>query len=270
MLDDLPPDYLTRIRARQKGLERGVPTFLHNKSAAESFVRQIGVKTNSILREFDSIESIDLSGLPAEFVLKPTFLSSTFGVMVLSESGNGWHEGLKNQELLIEDIKSEQFRYSEKSNSPDKKWIVEEKSVDATGADVPDDWKFFCFQGRIGLIHRTVRRRPRNMHYFFTGDFRPIPAGSEDCISINESIIERDACAPPANWRSLSNAARRISVAVPSPFVRVDMYNTISGPVFGEFTLVPGTFFYEDREKMHPRLSTDLGFLWEAAERDLI
>ena len=59
-------------------------------------------------------------------------------------------------------------------------------------------------------------------------------------------------------------------MAVPSPFVRVDMYNTVDGPVFGEFTLVPGTFYYEDREKMSPRLSARLGQLWDEAERDLI
>jgi len=215
------------------------------------------------------VEDIDLEGLPENFVLKPTFMSSSYGVMVLTRTETGWRDDLWNKTYSLETIKTEQKRHWDASPASEKRFIVEEKIEDVTGALVPDDWKFFAFQGRIGLIHRVVRDSPRNRHAFFSGDFVPIASSDTDLITVNDKIVNRVAVHPPENWNSLVNAAKRVSTAVPSPFVRVDMYNSVRGPIFGEFTLVPGTFFYEDREKMMPALSTRLGQLWVEAERDL-
>lgn len=266
-----PPggDYLSRIRARGSGEEPNVPSRLHDKARGEEFVRSLGIATNSKLRSFSSADSIDLSDLPDVFVLKPTFLSSSYGVMVLERKDEGFYDHLRRRQLTLEEIRAEQTKYEAESNSSSKAWVVESKAVDAEGAPVPDDWKFFTFQGRVGLIHRTIRGTPKNTHAFFEGDFTPISATS-DVIWTNENIVDRTVTLPPRSWRSMLNIARRISVAVPSPFVRVDMYNTEDGPVFGEFTLVPGTFYYEDRERMSPVLSARMGQLWEEAERDLI
>jgi len=52
-------------------------------------------------------------------------------------------------------------------------------------------------------------------------------------------------------------------------FVRIDMYDSSNGPVFGEFTLTPGTFYYEDRETISPTLSAELGLMWDEAQRRL-
>lgn len=267
LMEPTPADYLTRIRNRGRGGERNIPSHLHDKVRGEEFVRSLGIPTPERLRTFASPAKIKLDGLPDSFVLKPTFMSSSFGVMVLSRTYEGFRDHLRNRDLTIDEIREEQQKHADSVERATKEWIVEEKAVDAGGAEVPDDWKFFTFQGRIGLIHRTVRG-PRNTHSFFDGDFLPIPLES-GMLETNEKIIDRAVTSPPDSWQTMLNYARRISVAVPSPFVRIDMYNTVSGPLFGEFTLVPGTFFYEDREKMLPPLSSRMGRMWEEAELDL-
>lgn len=269
METSLPPDYLVRIRNRQKGYERNLPSFLHDKIKGEAFVRSLGAPTSRQIRSFTSADSIDLDGLPERFVLKPTFMSSSFGVMVLERRGENYYDFLRKRDLTLEAIIEEQQRHSDSTKRETKDWIVEEVATDAEGADVPDDYKFFCFQGRVGLVHRTIRGTPRNRHAFFEGDFTPMADNDESQIWTNPAIVDRIVVSPPSTWRTFLNLARRISTAVPSPFVRIDMYNTTRGPVFGEFTLVPGTFFYEDREKMSPVLSTKLGKLWAEAEGDL-
>lgn len=265
MEKDLTPDYLTLIRNRGSQNEKNIPWKLHQKQVGEEFVRSLGIATPEQFRQFSAIEDISFDGLPDKFVLKPTFLSSNYGVMVLEQVDGTYRDHLRNRTLSFDEIIAEQKRYSEKSNTPDKKWIIEEKVIDADGADVPDDFKFYAFQGRIGLIHRTTRNLPYPLHSYYTGDFEPIP--ENEYIKCNPKIITRVAKTPPSSWKALLVAARRISVAVPTPFVRVDMYNTTRGPVFGEFTLVPGTFYYEDREIMNSTLSARMGKLWvEAAE----
>lgn len=260
-------DYLTRIRARARGEERGVPGFLHDKARATQFVEMIGGPTLKTLRSFKEPAEFNFDELPETFVLKPTFSSSSFGVMVLErQEDSTFHDHLRNRSLDMDAIRSEQIALAEKHSNSKHLWIVEEKVRDAQGHIVPDDYKFYGFQGQIGLVHQTIRGNPLNHHAYFDGDFRPLHDPDGSLIWTHQGIVDRVHVAPPENWEQMLNVARRISVAVPSPFVRIDMYNTPAGPVFGEFTLVPGTFFYEDREKMSISLSTQLGRLWAQAE----
>lgn len=262
-------DYLTRIRARGRGEEQGVPGRLHDKIFGQQFVAMIGAPTSEFLRVFNSPAEIDLFGLPDTFVLKPTFSSSSFGVMVLERRGEDFFDYLRDRHLTLQQIWDEQRNLYEKSQATSKAWVVEPKVQDMEGHLVPDDYKFYCFQGEIGLVHRTIRHKPYNQHVYFDGNFQTMTGPDKNLIWTHPRIVERVHREPPANANQMLRIARRISVAVPSPFVRVDMYNTKSGPVFGEFTLVPGTFYYEDRERMGSELSERLGKLWGEAERKL-
>lgn len=72
----------------------------------------------------------------------------------------------------------------------------------------------------------------------------------------------------PANAGEILNVARRVSAAVPSAFVRVDLYDTPKGVYLGELTFYPGTFYYKNRKLMHPMEAERLGRMWDsAAER---
>lgn len=262
-------DYLTRIRARGNGTEKGVPSRLHDKLTGREFVESIGGPLPKLIATFDTMESKSLDGLPETFVLKPTFSSSSFGVMVLTRTTDGFYDDLRKRDLTAEEIVEEQLQLAKKHPQARHRWMIEERIVDVTGSPVPDDYKFFTFQGEVGLIHRTIRSAHKNRHAFFDANFDPIEDPDNELIDVNTKIVERIVQDRPASWKTMLNAAKRISVAVPSPFVRVDMYDATSGPVFGEFTLVPGTFYYEDREKMMAPLSHRLGYLWGEAAKKL-
>lgn len=261
-------DYLTRIRARARGEEKGVPGYLHDKLKAREFVDSLGMQLPKLHRVYNHPREFNFEDLPYNFVLKPTFSSSSFGVMVLQRYLDEYHDHLRHRDLTMDQIVREQETLMEKHPHANHRWMVEDRVEDVEGDEqaVPDDYKFFTFQGEIGLIHRTIRAKPYNKHIYFNGDFEPFDQ-DERLITTVPTLVERDFQDPPINKNAMLRAARIISREVPSPFVRVDMYNTRRGPVFGEFTLVPGTFFYEDREKMSPELSAHLGELWSDAER---
>lgn len=261
-------DYLTRIRARARGEEKGVPGYLHDKLKAREFVDSLGMQLPKLHRVYDHPRDFSFDDLPYHFVLKPTFSSSSMGVMVLQRYLDEYHDHLRDRDLSVDQIIREQESLMEKHPNARHRWMVEDRVEDVSGDElsIPDDYKFYTFQGEIGLIHRITRAKPADRHTYFTGDFEPFDP-EEKHITMVSTSLERGFEAPPANKNPLLRAARIISREVPSPFVRVDMYNTRRGPVFGEFTLVPGTFFYEDREKMSPELSAHLGELWSDAER---
>lgn len=264
-----PMDYLTLIRARGNGQEKGVPSYLHDKMRGRQFVESVGGPIPKLHATYDSVAEFDLSALPDTFVLKPAFSSSSFGVMVLERQGNKYYDHLRRRDLSVEAIAAEQQSLADKSPNVKHLWMVEDRITDVLDSPVPDDYKFFTFQGEIGLIHRTIRDPQKNLHAFFDGNFDPIDDPDDLLIEPNRKIIEKVVENRPEGWEAMLNVAKRISVAVPSPFVRVDMYNTHDGPVFGEFTLVPGTFYYEDREKMMPALSYRMGYLWGEASKRL-
>lgn len=262
-------DYLTLIRARGAGTEKGVPSRLHDKLYGRNFVESIGGPLPRLYATYESVADFDLASLPDTFVLKPTFSSSSYGVMVLERKGDGYYDHLRRRDLTDEQIASEQIALAEKHPTAKHRWLVEGRVMDVHNNPVPDDYKFFTFQGEIGLIHRTIRDPHKNRHAFFDGEFNPIDDPDDLLVVPNRKLIEKVVEPRPEKWQSMLNVAKRISVAVPSPFARIDMYETADGPVFGEFTLVPGTFYYEDREVMMPELSYRLGYLWGEAMKKL-
>ena len=82
-----------------------------------------------------------------------------------------------------------------------------------------------------------------------------------------EAIV--DEAEPPEGAEALLAVARRVSTAVPSAFCRVDLYDTPAGPVLGEITFYPGTFFYKNRKLMAPEEAVRLGAMWGVAEKRL-
>ncbi|MCK7678499.1 hypothetical protein M0E84_10735 [Corynebacterium sp. CCM 9186] len=269
-------DYLSRIHRRAEGKEKHVPNRFQDKEYARNFAIYIGCSVPDLYGSWEDPENIDFGRLPKEFILKPTFLSSSIGVQALEKQASGevFLDHLRNsKEFTKEEVVDFQkgMALKKKSTRKPPRWIAEERVVDATGRAVPDDWKFFAFQGEIGLIERIVRRGPgkRNKIAFFDSDFRPIVDEDDKLIGSNPKYTEKFSCLAPDNAEQLLKLARRISVAIPTPFVRVDLYNSVRGPIFGEATLVPGSFFYGDHETLSDELNYRLGFLWEAAEKKL-
>jgi hypothetical protein len=124
------------------------------------------------------------------------------------------------------------------------------------------DWKVLTFYGRVGLVAGKAtgvdaKGRPTAGFRFFDEDLRDAGRAFKD-HRMDPTI------APPRSGEQLLALARRISAAVPRPFLRVDLYDGPDGPVFGEVTPQPGWDFAVRRD-----VDRWMGGLWEDAEARL-
>ncbi|MEU4362026.1 ATP-grasp fold amidoligase family protein [Promicromonospora sp. NPDC023987] len=259
--------FIEHLQLRGSGKERRVPWFLHDKIKCYEFAKLIGVPVVEILRTFDDPGQIDLNELPDRFVLKPTYESSSIGVMVLARTGDGYHESMRSVDLSFDDIVARHQELYDRSTKPNRMTIVEERIVDESGRAVPMDYKAYAFQGEIAFVIGFDRNGKKTRLSWFDENFDPMDLSR---VTTNLRYLElEESPSRPQAWRDLLEVARRASVAAPTPFVRVDMYATAEGAVLGEMTLVPGGFYFGKHYQPSADEDFVLGRMWERAERRL-
>ncbi len=105
-----------------------------------------------------------------------------------------------------------------------------EQFVDFNGVQTPNDYKFFCFDGRAVVIEIDVDRFTRLRSAFYTPDWRHIP------VAYRHPPIE---CPRPHNLQEMIHVAEAIAKGM--EFARVDLYSDCKSRIkFGEITLSPG------------------------------
>lgn len=234
------------------------------KLYAQDIARACGVATPQVFATWATAEGISLGELPNEFVLKSAGGASSRGVLPLRRTTGGY-ELISHDTRLTEDDVREHFLDQTGSRRLRAPFFAEELLRGTTGDIIPLDIKVYAFYGEVGhvLLRRVVRH----------GDPESVTARylDADGADLGPLTPDRtiDASIPiPARLPDALDAARRLSVAVRLPFVRVDLYETERGTVFGELTPRPGGPQRYRRE--HDRL---LGAMWEEAqarlERDL-
>lgn len=260
--------YTEHMKKRIDGHEGRLPVKLMHKSNLQNFCGQVGVRMPQEILKFDSVDDIDPDRLPEKFVLKPAFASAGEGVMLLErQEGGGFYDQLSKKGCSSADIVKVQESIDKKySRVRRREFIVEQYVQDGDGSSVPPDYKFLAFQGEVGVIIRIDRTNDRLRMSYFDGEFTPVV---DDRIRFNNSIADREWLLPPSNWFSLLNMARRISVAVPTPCARIDLFSDVSGPMLGEITLTPGSFYYSAGHTLKKSEDERLGALWEKAAMSL-
>lgn len=255
------------MRQRIQGNEKRVPYQFGHKLDTHEFCRVAGVPVPRLLRKFDHPSEIELAGLPKEFVLKPSYSSTSQGVMVFKREGfDSCFDAMSGAMVSVDMIRDTQSRIFSKSTGKNKVTIVEERVVDPFGKAIPKDYKFLGFQGEIGMIIAIERIGKRMKMSYFDGQFRPVV---DRRVVFNPKIAERVDAQLPQNWERLLNVARRISHAVPTPCARIDLFDALDGPVLGEVTLTPGSFYFPGGHRLSSAEDARLGQLWGDAERRL-
>lgn len=139
-------------------------------------------------------------------------------------------------------------------------FLVEELLQDwSGGTGLPMDFKFHCFGHDVVLLHVVERHSAidsnLNRHWFLTPDFEPLG------FPVLRRVGRFPGLPPkPPIYPELLDMARAIAGGL-NAFVRVDLYATPRGPVFGELTPFPhgGTGFT-------PRANAFLGGFWRGQE----
>ena len=138
--------------------------------------------------------------------------------------------------------------------------MIEELLVNYDGRrGIPWDFKFFCFGRRIAACHVIERGGTAERHvsrcWYVTDKWRRFP------FSLDRSVTPLPVLPPrPACFDDMVRIVRDVGGEL-GMFMRIDMYATPKGPVFGEFTAWPrgGSFFT-------PEANEYLGRMWRGEE----
>jgi len=167
--------------------------------------------------------------LPTRFVIKANH-GSGMNLFVKDKGNFDWTEAGKiTQGWLKRDfsVGNGEWQY---------RWITPrlfiEEFMETSSGDVPIDYKFFCFHGRVEFVQVDFDRFTGHTRGIFDRDFKPLPFG------ILYEVNNQDK-SPPACFAEMLKLAEILADG--EPFVRVDLYEIGGRPLFGELTLHPGS-----------------------------
>lgn len=221
---------------------RGTPRRfeLSKKEHSHPFVEGMGMRVPRPLGNLDAIGDLKRIELPERFVLKFARGWSARGVMLLERlDATRFFDHLSLRIRTLDDVVAAQDRVAASFGAADPRWLLEEMvpSTLAVGA-VPFDYKFYCFNGVIGMIGQFDRNANPPKMALFDGGFRPLRHGV-DYIR-GSKRIQRGIHLLPLHAPEMMWWAQTLSTVADAPFVSIDMYDSPDGPVFGEFTYSPG------------------------------
>lgn len=255
------------MERRISGGESGVPWSLVGKLGCREFCRVIGAPTVPLLALVASADEIRFDTLPESFVIKSSASSSGKAALLVERSEPGRYIDLRTGTALsVADIRDRVAHWLDGPPAPRRSLLVEERVPDVWGGSVPHDYKAYAFQGHVELVLEINRNHRPPQVTWFNGDFEPLPPGSVDSRERYVTPVERER---PPFADDLLQLAGRVSHAIPSPFVSVDMYWSGDHAVVGELTLTPGGLYYGEHYVLSEAQDLRMGQLWEDAREQL-
>lgn len=217
-----------------------------------------GVRVPAVYAVWRRIDDIDLDGLPETFVLKSDRGSTSQGVLPLRRHPEGYRV-VSTDEVLDVDAIRDRYRGLRSRGRAGGPYFAEEMLTDGTGSALPHDVKAYSFYGEVGQV--LVRAVPE---HGVTASLRKRYVLA-DGTDVPDTYPMQDPGIPlPSRFDEAVEVARRLSTAVPFPFVRVDLYDCPDGVTMGELTLVPGGAQCWSLER-----DTELGSLAERSQARL-
>jgi hypothetical protein len=253
---------LRRVRAVSRDLHgRADPIWEYNsKIAGIELARRLKVRVPAQLVLPVPLEDLQLPSVD-RLVVKPVSGASSRGVTPLVSAGDGrwrnlfvfgaapatWTELREDLALLVA-----QGRIS-------RDFYVEELLPGPRPEALPYDWKLLCVGGQVVLTYQMDRRSDRTRG---TPRYRYWSPDWEDLGSVRWPARVDPSLPAPHHPDELIEVAERVAQhMLPTPFLRVDLFDPPSGVVFGEITPQPGTpLWFGDV------LDRELGRRWDEYE----
>ncbi|MDE6498670.1 MAG: carbonic anhydrase [Muribaculaceae bacterium] len=182
----------------------------------------------------ESAEEIDFYKLPERFVIKSTSGGNGDNVIVVKNKSeldipatiaavNGWRS--KDYSST-----SREWAYTAAARHPR---IIVEEYLENTATSL-DDYKFFCFGGKMRYLSVDKDRYADHTRAFYDRELNFLPDVAGKAYKVVEKAPEL-----PANIDEMVRVAE--SLAAEFPFVRVDLYNVDGKIYFGELTFYPAS-----------------------------
>lgn len=205
-----------------------VRKYVEEKGFTDYLIPLIGI--------YDKVEDIDYSELPNQFVAKSTDGGGGNQVLVckdkslLSEANfkailNGWMSARK--------VKKQSGREWAYENDYPRRFIIEKLIGDSN--DDLKDYKFFCFNGKVGIVYGISDRKVGQSAQLGIYDRNFNKLDVDRCDERHQDM----PLAKPLNYDKMVQIAEQLSEDF--PHVRVDLYNIAGKIYFGELTFYDGS-----------------------------
>lgn len=216
---------------------------------------------------FTSPEQVTSEILGERVALKFAHGWSAKGVMLLERTSSGrYFDNLSLREWTLGEIRDRQCAIAESFGHPEPAWIAEEFLRGPQPGGIPFDYKFYMFKGQIGLVLQIDRNSWPPRVAILNGDLQPFVEDRDYKIATEN--MQSGVPLVPRSAVMLSRWAIELSHMTDAPFVSVDLYDTNSGPVFGEFTFSPGATYKRSIMFSHAVLA-ELDGLFANAQKQL-
>lgn len=179
-----------------------------------------------LIRIFNRPEEIKLEELPDQFVLKCTHDS---GSTIICDDKNRF-DIIAAKKYLSNRLKRNYFfehREYQYKNIPPR--IVCEELISTDTNTVPEDYKIFCFSGNPQYIQVDLSRFEKHERIIYDANWKKQPFNIK--YALNSLDVKK-----PSGLSEMLTLASKLAKAIPTPFLRVDFYQSGEKIYFGELT----------------------------------
>jgi hypothetical protein len=231
------PTFSEQLANRRERWEKGArPNFgpIYGKLGGRKFMEENGCNVPDLLGLYSSIEEVpEFSDLPSSFVLKLSRGDGAKNVFVMSNGINLLDGNQYTREAMVQAIKN-----SKEGRHYEGKYMVEELLVNWDGREgIPYDYKFWMFGESIAFIHVIERNSAvntkSNRHWYLKEDWSNLGFKVVTFQQPQTAPLPKPDCHDEL-FHVVRKTGRKLNM-----FMRIDMYATTKGAVFGEFTPIP-------------------------------
>ncbi len=217
-------NYTTESRCAKKIADRTrVRDYVAKKIGDQHLIPFIGV--------YEKLTTDIWKSLPRQFVLKANHGCGMLKIVHQKEEHD--FEGIHRQTEKWQNFDYAQFGREWAYKDIPRTIVAEELLLDDDGS-IPNDYKFFCFNGRVEIIQIDFDRFGTQRRNLFDRNFNPLDA---TLLYPNyEGDVEK-----PDRLNEAITIAEKLSSEL--NFVRVDLYLLGDRIYFGELTNYPGNGF---------------------------
>ena len=222
------------------------------------FAQSHGVRIPVIHGIWDAPEKIRWDDLPDGVVIKSHTGAYSRGVFPLRRTGGTWTMVTKSEPISTDEV-VERLNALTAEGRIGGPYFAEELLGGGRGNALPTEARIFAFYGEVGLVNirwPTDHGNPQGTairRFLEDGTPGPIHPSHDDTLE------------PPGLFDELVSVGRRLSLSIPRPFCRIDLYDVDGEVVFGELTPRPG-----GSQNLGPETDHRLGVLWERAQARLL
>lgn len=186
---------------------------------------------NDLIAVYEHIDDIEWDKLPNEFVIK---LNVGCGYNIVVPDKTALDIEAEKKKLRKWMKEKYYLSHSEMQYKDVKQYIIVEKYLKPQKGVLPEDYKFYCYDGVVPYVmvctERQAGSEPRFWYFNPQWEMQML---TKDALKYGkETVIEK-----PEGMDRAFEYARKLSKGF--PFVRVDLYIVDGKIYFGEFTFTP-------------------------------